>query len=325
MKKLYIVSTYYHALISCVKQLVFKEYADIIVTDYIPDGKALAARINNTCIFDKTYYVGNINEYQPKNWFDLVFFFHKKNSELIESQLPFSFGNYCEINIFHDDIWAAHFLKDRRISYRLIEDSLDCFKTISKTSFSYMLPKSKIKTAIKKALRIGYVFLGLDSSTAEIEVNEAKDLEISSFSSDKIKAVSRAEMFNALSESDKECLLQIFAVNKPNIHPEKSVILLTQPLYIDGVVKDEREQFDLYETIVRENLAPKEDLVIKPHPRDNMDYLNLFPNAVIIDKNMPAEILSYIIKGDFSKAVTYFSSSIYSIKAKKHINYGGRL
>lgn len=319
MKKLYIVSTYYHALISCIKQLVFSECSDIIVTDYITEGTSLAERINAAGIFGKTYFVGKINEYHPKTCFARVFSFHKKNSALIESQLPCSFEDYGEINIFHDDIWAAHFLKDRKISYRLLEDSLDCFKSISESPFAYMLPKGRVKTLIKKEFRIGYVFLGLDSCTVEVEVNDADGLEISSFAGGKVKELSRAKMFSALSECDKQCLLRIFAADIPDIRPERSVILLTQPLYTDGVVKDQMEQINLYKEIVRENLAANESLVIKPHPRDDMNYSNAFPDAVILNRNMPAEILTFIIKGKFSKAITYFSSSIASIKAKEHI------
>ena len=36
--KLYVCSTYYHALIACVKQLVDRQEADILITEYIPAG-----------------------------------------------------------------------------------------------------------------------------------------------------------------------------------------------------------------------------------------------------------------------------------------------
>jgi len=106
-KKLYAVSTYYHALISCVKQLVHPENSDILVTGYIPDGQSLAGRIEKSGLFDKTYYIDCVNEYKPHGKLDYFFNQHRKNAELIESQLQFSFMSYREINVFHDDIWVS--------------------------------------------------------------------------------------------------------------------------------------------------------------------------------------------------------------------------
>ncbi len=103
-KKLYAVSTYYHALISCVKQLVHSENSDILVTGYIPDGQSLVGRINKSGLFDKTYFIGCVDEYKPHGRLDHIFNQHRKNAELIERQLPFSFISYREISIFHDDI-----------------------------------------------------------------------------------------------------------------------------------------------------------------------------------------------------------------------------
>ncbi len=106
-KKLYVVSTYYHALISCVKQLVRYESSDILVTSYIPDGRSLASKIEKSGLFDKTYFIGSVDEYKPRGRLDYIFNQHRKNAELIERQLPFSFMSYREISIFHDDILVS--------------------------------------------------------------------------------------------------------------------------------------------------------------------------------------------------------------------------
>ena len=137
MKKvLYVVSTYYHALISCVKQLLGCDEAEILCTDYIPDGESLSDRIRESGLFDKTYYAGKVDEYQAANIFDYIFSLHRKNAETIERQFFLDLSGYNEINVFHDNTWFAHYLKDKKIKYRLIEDALDSFKKISKSNFS---------------------------------------------------------------------------------------------------------------------------------------------------------------------------------------------
>ncbi len=162
-KKLYAVSTYYHVLTGCAKKFVHHENVYFLVIWDIPDGLSLANRIEQSGLFDMAYYIDRVEEYK----LDYIFSQHRKNAVLIKRQLPFLFMDYKEINIFHDDIWVSRCLMDRQIKYRLIEGSIDSFKTISKICFAYMLSKSRIKTAVKKLFEIGYVFCGFEELTAE--------------------------------------------------------------------------------------------------------------------------------------------------------------
>lgn len=313
MKKIYIVSTYYHALISCVKQLIKPQNSDIIVTSYIPDGEILADRIKKSRLFKRAFYVGAIQEYKPKNKLGFIFGFHSKNAKLIGSQLDVNLHEYDEINIFHDDTWIAHYLKSTRTKYRLIEDSLDNLKSTSRTNFSYMLPNNHTKWFIKHMLGIGYTYYGYDGLAAEIEVNDADGLEIETFTKSKIVEMPRTAMFCALSEDDKKILVNIFMKDIPPFEPQKSIILLTQPLFADGYVKSEAEQLETYLALVKKKVKD-ETLVIKPHPRDFSDYSVSFPSAVILDKNMPVEILKIFGTKNFKDVITLHSSALKWIK-----------
>lgn len=320
MKKLYVVSTYYHALISCVKQLLSHDRADIICTSYIPCGESLSDKIKESGIFDKTYYIGKINEYVPLNMLDYIFFYHRKNSEFIKKQFTIDLSIYDEINIFHDNTWFAHYLKDNKINYRLIEDALDSFKYISKSNFSFMLNNGCVKTAIKKFFGIGYVYCGYDKCTSEVEVNDKRNIEIARFAGDKLTEVPREAMFNALTLKDRDILKSVFLKDMPEIIPEKTVLLLTQPFYTDKIVNSEKEQIKLYKQLVSENASDimNEQLVIKPHPRDNTDYTPFFSDAVILDKNMPVEILGLTKNVEFSKILSIGSTAARFLKAKSY-------
>lgn len=315
-KVLYIVSTYYHALISCLKQIQKNRNADLMCTDYIPDGENLAEKIKESGLFRNTYFVGKINEYHATGRMDRIFCFHRKNAAMIERQITIKFSDYDEINIFHDDIWAAHYMKDKHIKYRLIEDALDSFKSISKSCFSYMMPNSGLKAAVKRFLGIGYSYFGLDGAAYEIEVNDIQGVEIAQFAAKRLKEEPRNNLFDPLNESDKELLCNIFMRELPQFYPERSVLLLTQPLTVDLLEKSEREQIEYYKSLVREYSSGL-DVVIKPHPRDTADYSSDFPDAVILDKNMPVEILSISGIKPFKKTITYNSSCVGWLKSEE--------
>lgn len=317
-KALYVTSTYYHALIACVKQLLDRRAADIICTDCIPLGDALSERIRATGLFDGVFYIENVREYHAKNRLDYFLNLHRKNAELIESQLPLDVGSYWEINVFHDDIWASHYLKDRKIRYRLIEDALDSFKFISTSIFRYMIPKRRFRSSVKNFFRVGYVFCGYDNYTYEVEVNDRNGVEIESFASEKIVQVPRKEMFDRLTPEDIDLLKNIFMKKIPEIDPEGSALLLTQPLFVDGVVRSEKDQLSYYRKLVDNNLS-SERLIIKPHPRDLTDYSEAFPEAVILDKNMPVEILELTQNTGYRKLLSINSTSARFIKAQKYI------
>lgn len=320
MKKLYIVSTYYHALISCVKQLLNCGNSDIICTSYIPDGMTLSEKIDKSGIFDKTYYIGKINEYIPVNKLDYILFYHKKNIKTIEKQFQIDFNKYNEINIFHDNTWFAHYLKDKKIKYRLIEDALDSFKHISESNFAFMLNNGGIKSVIKKFFGIGYVFCGYDDCTVEVEVNDKSDIEIARFAGNKLVEVPREAMFNSLTPEDADVLKSIFLKDMPEIIPSETVLLLTQPFFKDRVLNSEEDQIDLYKQLVAENMSDMSEkrLIIKPHPRDNTDYARFFPEAIILNKNMPVEILGFLKKEEFLKILSIDSTSVKFLKAKSY-------
>lgn len=320
MKKvLYVVSTYYHALVSCMKQLLGCDAAEILCTDYIPDGESLSDRIRDSGIFGKTYYVGRVEEYHAANIFDYAFSLHKKNAEIIEKQFFLDLNKYDEINIFHDDTWFAHYLKDRKIKYRLIEDALDSFKSISKSNFAYMISCGPIKLATKRLLGLGYLYCGYDRCTVEVEVNDIDGLEIARLARGKLVAIPRKAMFDGLSENHIRALKKIFLKDIPPIDYEKSILLLTRPLYIDGILDSEEKQIELYKEIVKKEVD-NELLVIKPHPRDMTDYSKDFPNSVILDKNMPVEIIELSRINFFLKVISYNSTSLKFIKAREYIN-----
>lgn len=308
----YIVSTYYHALVSSAKQIVSRRDADIIVTGYIPDGESLSLRLDNSGLFTRTYYIRSVVEYQARSRLDYYFNQHRKNSRLVSGQLPVVLKSYDEIYIYHDDTWVARYLKDSRIKYHLIEDALNSLESIGASNFSYMLINSRLKCRLKRMFHIGYLYCGTDRNTLTVEVNDARGVHIPNMCAQLVE-LPRERLFSSLSDGDVELLEKIFPVSVGQI-PENSVLLLTQALKEYNVVSGDSQQLRIYRALADRFVGKGETLVIKPHPRDTADYSAEFPDAVVLDKNMPVEMLELKRQVHFRTAFALDFSTVSRLK-----------
>lgn len=109
---------------------------------------------------------------------------------------------------------------------------------------------------------------------------------------DKVEVIDINHIWNNLSDEKQKEILDIFNVNIDNINFEgKTALILTQPLYEDNLatLEDELkiydEFFDKFDDYA---------IIIKPHPRDEKDYEEIYPNVKVIDKYFPIELLSLI-------------------------------
>lgn len=314
---IYCCSTYYHALIACVKTMVLKQSADILLTGYIPKGNELAEQIQNAKIFQQVFWIKEVNEYCPRNFIDKLIRQHSSNAAMVKKQLPVALEKYSEINIFHDDTWISRYCKDAKFQHNLLEDALDSFKSIDKTKWAYTIPNNSVKTLLKKVLHYGYLFGEQDVYTKYIEVNDSSQLKIPL--SSKIRAEPREKLFKKLTSADKNVLRQIFLKESiSKIPSEKTVLILTQPLFVDGMVSSELEQINLYRQIVKDYVSKSETLIIKAHPRDNSNYRDAFSDAIFLDKDMPIEVLNYCDDISFDRGIALFSTSITGLNCVKN-------
>ena len=92
---------------------------------------------------------------------------------------------------------------------------------------------------------------------------------------------------------------------------DKFSLLITQPLYQDKFLKSENEQIELYQKII-DSYLKDENIIIKTHPREKIDYNKLKSNnkIIIINDNFPIEILNFIPNLKFNKVITILSTSI---------------
>jgi hypothetical protein len=122
-----------------------------------------------------------------------------------------------------------------------------------------------------------------------------------------------------LDVKSRAILLNIFAPQLSTICVDCSkrvCVLYTQPLYIDYKVRKSL-QYQYYARIV-EMLQITYSVIIKPHPRDHIDYKTL-TSAIVLSKNSPSEILNIALpKIDLALGVS--SGAVKNAKAKTRIN-----
>lgn len=139
----------------------------------------------------------------------------------------------------------------------------------------------------------------------------------------KVEYINIKGLWNKKTESEKNEILNILNVDKAKIKQlnEKSIILFTQPLSEDNVLT-ESEKISLYKNIISKYELSK--LVIKPHPREKTDYSKYFPEITVFSETYPSEVLD-VLGVNFDKAVTLFSTSVFSYPKENVDFYGTKI
>ena len=200
------------------------------------------------------------------------------------------------------------------IWYILHEDSLDSYKKIraNRPNYTYIFDEASRLT------HKGVVPFGYSPCCMTVEVNDAEGIEIPET---KVRARSRAGMMNSLSAEDKKRIMKIFC-SEDTVLESGGTLLLTEPFAVTGRLPDEESQERLYRELI-EKYGSNGRIMIKAHPRDDMDYGRLFPEATVIEKNMPMEVMNFDETICFEKAITVTSSAVNGLKYAKEKIYLG--
>ena len=85
---------------------------------------------------------------------------------------------------------------------------------------------------------------------------------------------------------------------------EHKVLVLSEPLC--DLETRERIFRDII-TEYGEVEGRRAQILIKPHPRDELDYKSLFPEHIVLDGKFPMEILNFVKNLVFDRVVTVFT------------------
>lgn len=163
---------------------------------------------------------------------------------------------------------------------------------------------------------LAFVKLGVrGESEWIIEKNIDFEYQLNDFFDEKAIDFSVTRALNKLSPVQKKLLLSIFgADNIVNLNNNKKRTLILTQHYAAASLTTYAGQKLLY-TLLADYFACDMDIIIKPHPTDTQGiYSQWFPSAVILNKDMPAELLPYCLNSPVDLTITATSSTAYNLK-----------
>lgn len=232
---------------------------------------------------------------------------HLQESDELYAQDFTSFGTYL----------CAH-------DYTLIEDSPCCFSAWTKQHHQGFVDRRKLRSSksyrfqrLLKGGNVGY-FYGDSPHCKGLLLTEDDDAEYVRHIPRKI--IHPVEMWSTFSPEKKALILHLYGTTQEDIEQLKTkpIVIYTQPLYPDCISKD--DYIDILKRLVAR--YPKDQIVIKTHPREAVDMKALFPDVMVFEEPLPAQIID--AEGvHFKKAVTFFSSSVQNLSYPVDIDWYG--
>ncbi len=319
-RRVYICHTYYHVYIAVVKELVGRRErsgsADIILSTMSNDFESLEDRLKKSGVFENIYTYDEQEDVTSEE----VMKYHRDRGNIIlnlmqritytkllgklqEDYIPTDISKYGDVYVFCDSDPIGYYLNYKKIHYHAVEDGLN-----SGLLDDQARNANKGAWPLKKAMaKLGLIFIesGYSRYCLDYEVN---DIKANHSIPPNVVEIPREELDKKLSVEDHRILVEIFLTdpdrlvgqllnksaadaNKPN------VMILTEPLCELDVRKR------MFADIVDEY---KDDyrVIIKPHPRDLLDYEKEFPGVVVVKDRFPMEVLGDITGFKVDKLVS---------------------
>lgn len=315
-------------MITLTKVLPAGDKVDLLVGSQMPNYNVLLPCVKHLDCINQIYVFDSVSykkiSYKGKR--DKLFHTRKKEIEYIESQLTLDWTKYKEeIYVFNDFEILGFYLVHKHIRYHLIEDGLNFFTYFHNY---YQLPARVYKgwqIKVKNCLNILHRPFGSNQYVIDIEVNNLEKLEIES---KKVFEVPRKQLFDALNTMQKKLIYEIFCqspIQSNKLEDKKSVLICTQPLFLDGQLKTIELQQTVYRDIVNKYNAEGYQIIIKPHPRDMVNYLQLIKDydCWVIDQYIPTEIFNFNPDISYDLALSITTTAIESLRFVKERKYLG--
>ena len=333
--RIYVCHTYYHAYIAALKELnLDKEKrgkATLVLSTMSNDFGNLIDRAKASGLFEEVYMF----EEKEDVFFPELAKYHTDKGNIVlnminrirytkllgkfqEPYVPVDFKQYKDIYVFCDSDPIGYYLSYKKIYYHAVEDGLDCISTYDTARYS-----NRGHFGLKAwmaAHNLIFIENGYGKYCLDMEVNNIACLP---YPIKKYIEKPREELTADLTEEDKRILVSLFMENLPELEnqlaqcpkEQKRILLLTEPLC--GL--DVRER--IFKDIIRD-YCQDSIVLLKPHPRDVLDYKKVFPEQIVIEGKFPMEVLNYIPGLIFDKVISVFTVP-HAIKFAGEIIYLG--
>ena len=191
----------------------------------------------------------------------------------------------------------GRYLQDCRAGYILCEDTFG--STLGPDQHLVTDQRAAPDFARKQKTGQGYLYWGDSPWCKAVESEDAARCSL--FGPDKMVTDSKGALLESLTDDEKAMVRSVFLTRPLPEQAEGATLLLPRSFVADGLMTQERQDAMFQAVAARYAAGP---LFIKTHPRDTTDYQALFPDAVILERTMPSEVLNFCLPFTFRRAVT---------------------
>lgn len=202
-------------------------------------------------------------------------------------------------NVYIHNDWSVlgRYLQDCRAGYILCEDTFG--STLGPDQHLVTDQRSAPDFARKQQSGKGYLYWGDSPWCKTVESEDAPRCTL--FGPDKMVTDSKAALLQSLTEDEKAMVRSVFLTQPLPEKAAGATLLLPRSFVADGLMTQDRQDAMFKAVAAKYAVGP---LFIKTHPRDTTDYQALFPDAVILERTMPSEVLNFCLPFTFRRAVT---------------------
>lgn len=323
--RIYVCHTFYHVYVSLLKEMEHwrkgeipeERKAELALSSMSMDFEDLGDRIRESGIFREVH---TLNEQRDVNFPDLMKLKENKGNILLHlfnrlrytkkyakkqaDYIDIDFRQYEDIYVYCDSDPIGYYLNYHHIPYHAVEDGLDCL-----LRFDAAHVDNEGHFELKAFLaRHNLIFIqnGYSKYCLDMEINDDTAIP---YQFDKYRVVPRKTLEKALTEQQKEQLVRIFlkdyAIIFEEIRRHEDCVLFLTEGY-----PEEREIRAKVAAEIIDEFGAEGHVVIKPHPRDDVDYRAIFPECTVIRGKFPIEVLNHIPGIHFRKAVSIVTSAL---------------
>lgn len=333
--RIYVCHTYYHVYVAILKEFALPKEeqgkATLVLSKMSSDFQDLDIRIKKQGVFEDVvwfdeqpyWHFDELMKYKKdyKNFFvNLIsrMIFTKKYAKCEAPFVPVNFREYKDIYVFCDSDPIGYYLSANHIYYHALEDGLNCLMHYDAARYDNR-GNFKIK-ALLASWNLIFIQNGYGKYCIDMEVNQIEGLM---YPTKKHKELPRIKLFERLTEEEKTTIIDIFVKDKDKLFDSlkqigndvKTYLILTEPL----CDFETRKQIfrDLVDTYEKEAI-----ICIKPHPRDELEYTDIFPELLVFEKKVPMEVLNCLGEEFFDKVISVLTDINGIYFAKETVRLG---
>lgn len=321
-ERIYVCHTFYHVYVACLKELFLPEekrgQASLVLSTMSNNFGNLKERAKKCGLFEEVWMF----EEKASDFFPQLRRYHTDRGNIVinmlarikytkllgrlqEPYVPVDFKEYKDIYVFCDSDPIGYYLSYKKLYYHAVEDGLNCLESYDTARYD-----NRGHFALKAwmaAHNLIFIQNGYAKYCLDMEVN---DISVLPYPIDKHIEQPREELTAHLSDADKDILIHPFIENMDELQKdldtgaEDKVLVLSEPLCDLHVRKQ------IFTDIINEYGqidGHKAQVLIKPHPRDVLDYKKEFPEHVVVNGMFPMEVMNFIPGLRFRRVVSVFT------------------